>query len=359
MIELTKTSVEKQFSVANGCEHDAEVIYGDTDSVMVKFGTPDLEKAMELGAKAAELVTQEFVKPIKLEFEKVYFPYLLINKKRYAGLYWTKPEKYDKMDAKGIETVRRDNCRLVATVIETCLRKMLIDRDVKGAEEYTKQVISDLLQNKIDMSQLVITKALAKADYTNKQPHVELAERMRQRDPGTLLNRLKMTRLYTNRILRDLNHFHVCTPGSAPALGDRVGYVMIKGMKDAKGYEKSEDPIFVLENSVPIDTKFYLENQLSKPLIRIFEPILGEKAQSLRKYLHTSSFNSSHASSYSERRSYTYNVNCNARNRWPHGLRQKDVDMPRLQNATTGCQEGNEYVYIVNRLLKCHFTTGG
>ena len=106
-----------------------------------------------LGSEAADLVTKKFVKPIKLEFEKVYYPYLLINKKRYAGLYWTKPEKYDKMDSKGIEvgchptimcirsdemlqTVRRDNCRLVSTVIETCLHKMLIDRDVKGAEEY-------------------------------------------------------------------------------------------------------------------------------------------------------------------------------------------------------------------------------
>jgi DNA polymerase delta subunit 1 len=55
------------------------------------------------GGEAATLVTQKFVHPIKLEFEKVYFPYLLINKKRYAGLYWTKPEKYDKMDSKGIE----------------------------------------------------------------------------------------------------------------------------------------------------------------------------------------------------------------------------------------------------------------
>ena len=43
-----------------------------------------------------------FLQPIKLEFEKVYFPYLLISKKRYAGLYWTNPEKFDKMDAKGI-----------------------------------------------------------------------------------------------------------------------------------------------------------------------------------------------------------------------------------------------------------------
>jgi DNA polymerase delta subunit 1 len=52
----------------------------------------------------------------------------------------------------------------------------------------------------------------------------------------------------------------------------------------AAAYEKSEDPIYVLDNNVPIDTKYYLENQLAKPLLRIFEPILGDKAESLRKY---------------------------------------------------------------------------
>lgn len=40
---------------------------------------------------------------------------------------------------------------------------MLIERDVKGAELYAKQIISDLLTNKVDLSQLVITKALAKS----------------------------------------------------------------------------------------------------------------------------------------------------------------------------------------------------
>ncbi|KAL5531593.1 POL3 [Sanghuangporus baumii] len=258
MIEKTKQEVEAEYSIANGREHNAEVIYGDTDSVMVKFGPSDLRTVMQMGSEAAEFVTAKFIKPIKLEFEKVYFPYLLINKKRYAGLYWTKPEKYDKMDSKGIETVRRDNCRLVSTVIETCLHKMLIDRDVKGAEEYTKQVISELLQNKIDMSQLVITKALAKTDYAAKQAHVVLAERMKERDAG-----------------------------SAPNVGDRVAYVVVKGMKNAAAYEKSEDPIYVLENNIPIDTKYYLENQLSKPLLRIFEPVLGDKATSLLSGDHT------------------------------------------------------------------------
>jgi DNA polymerase delta subunit 1 len=98
------------------------------------------------------------------------------------------------------------------------------------------------------MSQLVITKALTKNDYSAKQAHVELAERMRKRDAG-----------------------------SAPALGDRVAYVIVKGAGGAKNYERSEDPLFVLEHNVPIDTKYYLDNQLAKPLARIFEPILGDR----------------------------------------------------------------------------------
>ena len=113
MIHLTKQLVLDKYTKANGYQFDSEVIYGDTDSVMVKFGTDDLAEAMRLGKEAAQYVSEHFIKPIKLEFEKVYYPYLLIAKKRYAGLYWTRPEKWDKMDCKGIETVRRDNCNLV------------------------------------------------------------------------------------------------------------------------------------------------------------------------------------------------------------------------------------------------------
>ena len=76
--------------------------------------------------------------------------------------------------------------------------------------------------------------------------------------------------------------------GSAPGLGDRVAYVMIKGATGSKNFERSEDPIYVLEHNVPIDTRYYLDNQLAKPLGRIFEPILGEtKAKSLLNGAHT------------------------------------------------------------------------
>ncbi|KAJ1440146.1 DNA polymerase family B-domain-containing protein [Ochromonadaceae sp. CCMP2298] len=249
LLLATRSFVESKYTIENGYEHNAEVVYGDTDSVMIKFGPTTVAEAMPMAEKAAAEVSAIFPDPIKLEFEKVYFPYLLMNKKRYAGLLWTRPDKYDKLDAKGLETVRRDNCLLVRKVVDTCLRKIIIDRDVQGAIDYAKGTISDLLQNKMDISMLVITKSLGKsaddADYANKQAHVELAMRMRKRDPG-----------------------------SAPNVGDRVAYVIIQAAKGAPAYEKSEDPVWVLDHNLPIDTEYYLTNQLSNPLVRIFEPII-------------------------------------------------------------------------------------
>uniref|UniRef100_A0A915CHF5 DNA polymerase n=1 Tax=Parascaris univalens TaxID=6257 RepID=A0A915CHF5_PARUN len=256
MIDSTKNTVEEIYKkgyLDGKCPCDAKVIYGDTDSVMVKFGVKEIALAMELGQHAAVEVSKRFRSPIKLEFEKVYCPFLLINKKRYAGLYFTRPEKHDKMDCKGLETVRRDNCPLVSKVLSACLEKMLLEGDAKGALEHAKKVISDLLCNRIDISELIISKELTRQStaYQAKQAHVVLADRMRLRDAG-----------------------------SAPRLGDRVPYVIVAKGQKVPAYEKAEDPIYVLQNNIPIDTSYYLENQLAKPLARIFEPVLGDKAES-------------------------------------------------------------------------------
>jgi DNA polymerase delta subunit 1 len=162
MIEKTREIIHNRFNISNGYKHDSVVIYGDTDSVMIKFGVNELKEAMALGKEASEYVSEFFKKPIKIEFEKIYFPYLLMKKKKYAGVIWTKVDKYDKIDTKGLEAVRRDNCELVRDLVETVLRKILIDRNVNDALEYCKGIISDLLQNKIDISLLVISKSLSK-----------------------------------------------------------------------------------------------------------------------------------------------------------------------------------------------------
>eukprot|EP00922_Rhytidocystis_sp_ex-Travisia-forbesii_P037858 GHVS01056373.1.p1 GENE.GHVS01056373.1~~GHVS01056373.1.p1 ORF type:complete len:373 (+),score=48.66 GHVS01056373.1:166-1119(+) len=208
MIEITKNFVQSHYSTSNGYPYNAVVVYGDTDSVMVDFthnkltdevdsGGTDNEvvmtnnnnkpttaadraeevgmskaqivarrlplsvaETMKMGREAADWISDKFVSPIKLEFEKVYFPFLLMNKKRYAGVIYTTPEKFDRKDCKGIETVRRDFCPLLQRLVDNVLDKMLIDFDVVGAQQLTKDSIADLLQNKIDMSLLVVTKSI-------------------------------------------------------------------------------------------------------------------------------------------------------------------------------------------------------
>lgn len=90
----TKSYVEETYTVANGHAADAIVVYGDTDSVMVKFGVGGVAETMPLAERVAAEVSAIFPNPVKLEFEKVYFPYLLMNKKRYAGLLWTRPDRH-------------------------------------------------------------------------------------------------------------------------------------------------------------------------------------------------------------------------------------------------------------------------
>ena len=204
MIEKTRDLVQDQYSIEKGFPYDAKVIYGDTDSVMIKFGVKTLKEALQLGIESSEFVTKHFKKPIKIEFEKVFWPYLLLKKKKYAGVYWTREDKYDKIDTKGLEAVRRDNCELVRIVVEKVLKLLLVDRNQDEAVRYCKGVISDLLQNKIDISLLIISKSLSKraeeggsdeegggedkkttksgtgrnksTTYQAKQAHVELAE---------------------------------------------------------------------------------------------------------------------------------------------------------------------------------------
>eukprot|EP00917_Polyrhabdina_sp_WS-2016_P027821 GHVP01059411.1.p1 GENE.GHVP01059411.1~~GHVP01059411.1.p1 ORF type:complete len:1059 (+),score=189.46 GHVP01059411.1:43-3177(+) len=246
MIDFTKARVESIFLKANGYQSDATVVYGDTDSVMINFHVDTVEAAMKLGTEAAERISKEFQDPIKLEFEKVFKPFLLMAKKRYAGLLWTQPENYDKIDYKGIETVRRDFCLLVQQLCDTVLKKILLDEDLEGAQEFTKNTIRDLLNKRVDMSLLVMSKSLSKENYTGKQGHVELAAKLKQRDPA-----------------------------NAPAVGDRVHYVVVSGNKGQPQYDRCEDPVYVLENDLSVDVDHYLAH-IQKPIERIFEGVLKE-----------------------------------------------------------------------------------
>ena len=49
---------------------------------------------------------------------------------------------------------------------------------------------------------------------------------------------------------------------SAPNVGDRVAYVIVRGTKGSKLYERSEDPIWVLQHDLALDFSYYMDNQI-------------------------------------------------------------------------------------------------
>lgn len=99
------------------------VVYGDTDSIFISFPGKSKADAFMIGHDIAETVTKMNPKPIKLKFEKVYWPCVLESKKRYVGFKYENPDDAEPVfDAKGIETVRRDGVRAQAKMLEVCLK---------------------------------------------------------------------------------------------------------------------------------------------------------------------------------------------------------------------------------------------
>jgi len=260
MIERAKELVESNLSGARGRECEARVVYGDTDSVMMTLGADlSMDKVFAFGKEAAQIVSDAFGAPVKMEFEKVYYPFLLMSKKRYAGLAFASPTDAGKLDFKGIEVVRRDWCLLVRQMVERSLQLLLRERSKERAVAYVRETVAALRSGRVDYRLLVISKALVRDGaeaYAARQAHVELAERLRKQDPA-----------------------------HAPKVGERVPYVFVAKGSGSNACDRAEDPLRALEAGVPLDADYYLDHQLKQPLLRVFEPVLGGSKSSVEQAL--------------------------------------------------------------------------
>ncbi|MCS7134996.1 MAG: DNA-directed DNA polymerase [Candidatus Aenigmarchaeota archaeon] len=231
-----------------------KVVYADTDSVMVKLDTDDVKEAFKIGNEIAQLINSNIGYGLEMKVEGVFKTMLILSKKRYAG--WSFEENNgtftDSIVTKGIETVRRDWCNLVSETLQETLEIILKENDVKKALSLVKEKINNIKKGKVDISKLVITKSISRSLKTYKgiQPHVELLKKMRRRDPS-----------------------------SAPGIGDRIGYVIIKGTGQVS--KRAEDPEYVVKNKIPIDSDYYIENQILPPLERVFEALAITKSEIL------------------------------------------------------------------------------
>jgi DNA polymerase zeta len=116
---------------------NAEVVYGDTDSMFVHLRGRSREEAHRIGDEIAHEITRLSPVDVVLKMEKVFLPCILASKKRYVGLaYESLSTKTAHFDAKGIEVVRRDQCPCTSKLQEKALRILFSTKDLSAVKAY-------------------------------------------------------------------------------------------------------------------------------------------------------------------------------------------------------------------------------
>ena len=274
----------------------ARVIYGDTDSVMIRYWTGlDPMVVAKFSAALADFISVHMhlrygVKfdvnacIYRIEFEKMALAFLLVGKKKYAFIKRVlkkgKLEGDNTPSLSGMEAGKRDTTKFVARGQKACLAILLDQRysmpeNMRRATAYIYQeMIQPLLQNRADLYDLVQTKQLRnyiEAYTQNGQTapvHVQLAAKLCVRAGGR-------------------------NEAGAPRPGDRLPYIIAKGEEPLS--ERGEDPVYAFRNGVPVDANYYLNTHVAPVLQRIFQPLLTahrtdilddtERAAITREYL--------------------------------------------------------------------------
>ena len=239
----------------------AEYIYGDTDSVFFTFNLEDIKTKQPIRGKKALEITIELAKevgevsstflkqPHDLEYEKTFMPFCLLSKKRYVGmLYEEDPEKcYQK--SMGIVLKRRDNAPIVKDVYGGIIDILMKEQNIENAIKFLKTSLQNMIDEKIPIEKLIITKSL-RSNYKNPKQiaHKVLADRIAKRDPG-----------------------------NKPSSGDRIPFAYIKVKdKNALQGDKVELPNYILENKLQLDYAHYITNQIMKPIQQLLALVLEE-----------------------------------------------------------------------------------
>ena len=303
-----------------------------------------LKKTIEVGQEAGAYVTSKLKHPQDLEYEKTFYPFAIFSKKRYFGNKYEYSTKKYKQTSMGIVLKRRDNAPIVKDIYGGVIDIILNKKNIKAAIKYYKQRITDLLDGKVDIDDLVISKSIkATESYSNPTQiaHKVLADRMGERDPGNKPRSndripycyidkkslvcfvcedkvseknckcLKCMKLFCPEHLH--NHREKCTTicrfYKTPITIDPTiekcltchGWYSPKAMKKHRErkdkyknihYDKCkkkltnkllqgdiiEHPKYITDMNIKIDYRYYLDHQIQKPVMQIFELVIDNPA---------------------------------------------------------------------------------
>lgn len=233
-----------------------DVIYGDTDSIMINTNSTNLDEVMKLGNKVKSEVNKLY-KLLEIDIDGVFKSLLLLKKKKYAALmveqqgdgrYTTKQE------FKGLDIVRRDWCDLAKECGNYVLGQILSDQNrdtiLENIQQHLIEVGEKVASGSIPVNMFEIHKALTKdpQDYPDKKslPHVHVA-------------------LWINS-----------QSGRKVKAGDTISYVICQDGSNLAASQRAYAPEQLQKQpGLSLDNQYYLSQQVHPVVGRICEPIEG------------------------------------------------------------------------------------
>lgn len=242
------------------------LVVHNTDSIFCIFPNTDdatgqklegkaaLQKSIDTGNTVSKAFQAHLKPPHNLEYEKTFFPFIILSKKRYVGHLYEQDVHTFKQKSMGIVLKRRDNAQIVKNIYGGIIDIILHHQDIAASVKFLKENLQKLVSGKMPMQDLVITKSL-RSSYKDPEriAHQVLATRMGQRDPG-------------NR----------------PQASDRIPFVYIVNPSATLQGERIEHPAYIMEKGLPIDYRFYIEHQIMKPINQLYSIVL-EQLEGYRK----------------------------------------------------------------------------
>ncbi|CAM6100645.1 unnamed protein product [Calypogeia fissa] len=243
-----------------------EVIYGDTDSIMIHTGLEDLNAARAIGVKVIKEVNKKY-RLLEIDMDGIYKRMLLLKKKKYAAVKIEVNSDgtiREVIEQKGLDIVRRDWSLLSKDIGNFVLKQILSGGSredvVEAIHNELRQLQGDLRNGQVDLDKFTINKTLTKPpeDYPDakNQPHVQVALRRRQ-----------------------TGHRVGC------AAGDTVPYIICvergtTGASLSSLAERARHPDELKTNNENwiVDIEYYISQQIRPVVTRLCAPIEGTDA---------------------------------------------------------------------------------
>ncbi|KAG5478969.1 hypothetical protein CUR178_05550 [Leishmania enriettii] len=251
IVSLGRQTLERAIALIHSTPAwQAEVVYGDTDSLFVRLAGRTRADAFRIGQEMADAVTQSNPAPIRLQLEMVLLPCLLLVKKRYAGYMWSSPTQLTPTFlAKGIETVRRDQCPATAQLAERLLRLLFDGASTTALRRSYYAAVERLQSGAANPIQCIFRRAVKLGRYKDSgDAHLPMAARLAFQ---------QMEKHATQ----------------TPYWGERLPYVVVRS---TTAVEKLADKVLHPEQLLQVrdthslDAAYYIARHLNSTLDRMF-----------------------------------------------------------------------------------------